>query len=82
MKISQRRTVKRKMAIDTFVDGHLFPAVNIRVINRITNIKEIESQSITMSFEKIFKKIIKPQLMGEFTTNFLQKMEHYIRMIM
>jgi len=64
MKLTQKRTVKRKMAIDTFVNGHLFPNINIRVINRITNIKEIESQTIAMSFEKIFKKIIKPQLMG------------------
>jgi hypothetical protein len=69
------------MGMDSFVDGYIFPNISIRVINRITNIMEAESQTIVLSFEKIFKKIIKPQLMGEFTSNFLQKMEHYIRTI-
>jgi hypothetical protein len=81
MKIAQRRTLKRKLAINPFVDCYLFPNINIRVINRITNIKEIESQTIGMSFEKIFKKLIKTQLIGLFTSNFLQKIEQYIRII-
>jgi hypothetical protein len=73
-KLGARRALKRKMAINPFVDGYLFPNINIRIVNKIGSIREIEGQSITVNFEKIFKRLIRTQLMGEFTSNFMLKM--------
>ena len=59
MKMVQRRFLKRKFGINLFVYDYLFPNIKIRVINRITNIIEIESQTIAMSFKKKINKQIK-----------------------
>jgi len=78
---TQKISLKHKLAMNSFEAGYLFSTISIRIINTITSIKEVESRSIPISFEKIFKKLIRTQLMGEFSLVFLQKLEHYIKII-
>ncbi len=40
-KIAQRRGLKRKMAINPFVDSFLFPNMDIRIIHKISRVEEI-----------------------------------------
>ena len=80
-KSTPRKRLKRKMAINHFVDSYLFPSIEIHIINKINCVSEIPKHSFNFNFEKIFKKLISTQLMGEFTSNFMLKMERYIRKI-
>ena len=50
LKISQRRSLKHKPAINLTKDGYVFPKINIRIINTISSMKEIEAQTISISF--------------------------------
>ena len=79
--VRDRKKLKRKLAINHFVDSYLFPSIEIRIINKINFVSEISKHSLNFNFEKIFKKLISTQLMGEFTSNFMLKMEKYIRKI-
>lgn len=71
-KKSKKRNLKRKMAFNPDVDTFYSPFVEIRIIDRLKDLKEIEQRSIKVDFERIYKKLIKTQLMGEFTANFME----------
>lgn len=60
------------MAFNPDVDTFYSPFVEIRIIDRLKDLKEIEQRSIKVDFERIYKKLIKTQLMGEFTANFME----------
>lgn len=36
-----KRTLKRKLAINPFVDSYLFPSLDIRIINKIAAISDL-----------------------------------------
>lgn len=63
------------------MDGYLFPNIEIRIIHKITSVSGIPTQTISFNFERIFKRLIRTQVMGEFTSNFMFKMEQFIRQI-
>ena len=67
------------MAFNPHVDSFYSPYVNIRIIDKVKTLKEMEEKSLRMNFEKIYKKLIRTQLMGEFTANFMETVERYIR---
>lgn len=71
-KSNKKRNLKRKMAFNPDVDTFYSPFVEIRIIDRLKDLKEIEQRSIKVDFERIYKKLIKTQLMGEFTANFME----------
>lgn len=80
-KTARKKSLKRKLAFNPHVDTFYSPFINIRIIDKIKDLKELEERSIKVNFEKIYKKLIKTQLMGEFTANFMETVERYIREI-
>jgi hypothetical protein len=76
-----QRKLKRKLAFNPQTDPFYSPFVYIRLIDKINDLKEVDNKSIRVNFEKIYKKLIKTQLMGEFTANFMETVERYIREI-
>ena len=42
--------MKRKLAINPYVDGYLFPSLDIRIIHRVTSISDLDKQTITYNF--------------------------------
>lgn len=50
-KISQKKHLKHKLAAANIIEnGYLFPSISIRIINAISSMKEIESQTIAIGF--------------------------------
>jgi hypothetical protein len=45
----------------------------------VGSLKDIADKSITVSLEKVFKKMVSTQLMGEFTAKFMRVVEVHIR---
>lgn len=80
-KTARKKSLKRKLAFNPHVDTFYSPFINIRIVDKIKDLKELEERSIKVNFEKIYKKLIKTQLMGEFTANFMETVERYIREI-
>ena len=69
------------MAINPYVGPFIAPYIHIRIIDKIKQPRDIQHQSIQVNFDKIFRKLIKSQLMGDFTGNFMSQIEHYVKMI-
>ena len=60
----RKKSLKRKLAFNPNVDLFYSPFVKIRIVDKIKDLKELEEKSLSVNFEKIYKKLIKTQLMG------------------
>jgi hypothetical protein len=49
------------------------------MIDKITSSKDIESKTIQVSFEHVYRKMINKQLQGDFTGRFVQKIQGELR---
>lgn len=63
-KSARKKSLKRKLAFNPHVDTFYSPFIDIRIVDKIKDLKELEQKSIKVNFEKIYKKLIKTQLMG------------------
>ena len=60
----RKKMLKRKMAFNPALDSFYSPFVDVIIIDKVKRIKDLESQTIKMKFENIYRKLIKHQLTG------------------
>ncbi len=60
----RKKSLKRKHAFNPSIDLFYSPFIKIRIVDKIKDLKELEEKSLSVNFEKIYKKLIKTQLMG------------------
>lgn len=71
-KPGRKNILKRKVAFNPSVDSFYAPEIAIRLIAKIRDLREVEARTIRISFEKIYKRLISTQLMGEYTADFME----------
>lgn len=71
-KPGRKHMLMRKVAFNPSVDSFYAPEIAIRLIGKIKDLREIEARTLRISFEKIYKRLISTQLMGEYTADFME----------